>query len=114
EFRRLNRLNTSRIPSTRWPPDNPKERETRRSTFAVFGRWNALRATDGKRFEPPAPSTPVEILAVFGVLPVSVAVYGTPDDIDTVGEMVNPVMTVCRALFRAPYDGLQMPLATNR
>ena len=56
-------------------------------------RLSGATVDDGRRFVPPAPSTPVEMRAVFGVFPVSVAVYGTPDETPSVGEIVNPVNT---------------------
>ena len=52
--------------------------------------------------------------AVFGVFPVSVAVYGTPDETDNVGAIVNPETTVCSAPSPDPDPGLHTALATNR
>src|SRR4051812_24978525 len=68
----------------------------------------------GKRFVPPAPSTPVETLAVLGVLPVSVAVYGTPEDMLNVGANVNPDTIRCSPPEDEPANGLQIAFATKR
>src|SRR5215213_2918367 len=82
---------------------NLKRREMRKSTLAVFGKRNELRAKIGKRLSPPAPKMPVlaaveraeppQIAALVqaGALPLTNAEFGRPEEIWMIGAMVKPL-----------------------